>query len=69
MDELIKNNDDTVLCLECGSVLEVMSSHWYNTLDGHAKNTVFHCNFCHSDWEKDEEYTAKPVKFSRKFWG
>lgn len=61
--------NDGVLCPECGAVLEIMSCHWYNTIDGHAKNTIFHCNACHNDWEKNEEYVAQPVKFSRKFWG
>jgi predicted amidophosphoribosyltransferase len=63
------SSNDRVLCPQCGTVLEPMSSHWYNTCDGHARNTVFHCNTCQSDWEKDEEFIAKPVKFTRKFWG
>jgi hypothetical protein len=46
-----------------------MSSHWYSTCDGHARNTIFHCEVCGSDWEKDEEFIAQPVKFNRKFWG
>lgn len=62
-------SNDGVLCPECGAVLEVMICHWYNTIDGHARNTIFHCNVCHNDWEKDEEYVAQPVKFTRKFWG
>lgn len=62
-------DNDNVLCPNCGSTLEVMSSHWYNTNEGHARNTVFHCNNCSLDWEKDEEYVAKPVQFKRKFWG
>ena len=63
------SSNDRVLCPQCGSVLELISSHWYNTCYGHARNTVFHCNICLRDWEKDEEYVAKHVKFNRKFWG
>lgn len=63
------SSNDGVLCPQCGHVLELMSSHWYNTRDGHARNTVFHCNTCGSDWEEDEEFIAQPVKFTRKFWG
>ena len=62
-------NNTGVLCPECGAVLEIMSCHWYNTIYGHAHNTIYHCNMCHNDWEKDEEYVAQPVKFTRKFWG
>ena len=63
------DNNDGALCPECGAVLEIMSCHWYNTIGGHARNTIFHCNVCHNDWEKDEEYVVQPVKFTRKFWG
>jgi transcription elongation factor Elf1 len=65
----LSEEENYFTCPECGAVLEIMSCHWYNTIDGHAKNTIFHCNACHNDWEKDEEYVAQPVKFSRKFWG
>jgi len=66
-----ENNDSCAytMCPSCGSPLERMSYHWYNTGRGHAKNTVFHCNTCYLDWEKDEEYIAQPVKFTRKIWG
>lgn len=63
------SSNDGVSCPDCKAILEIMSSHWYNTCDGHACNTVFHCNACQSDWEKDEEFVARPVKFNRKFWG
>lgn len=63
------SSNDKVLCPQCGAGLELMSSHWYNTCDGHARSTIFHCESCQSDWEKDEEFIAKPVKFTRKFWG
>lgn len=58
-----------IRCPQCGSALELMSSHWYNTCNGHARNTVFHCCACKSDWEEDEEFVAQPMKFTRKFWG
>ena len=58
-----------VLCPTCGTVLEVMNSSWYFTDDGIGCSTLFHCNACHNDWEKEAEYTAKPVKFTRKYWG
>lgn len=61
--------NQAVRCPGCGALLEVISSHWYSTCSGHAKNTVFHCNVCSNDWEKDEEYFTGPVKFQRKFWG
>lgn len=64
-----RDTNEMVRCYDCGSLLEVMSCHWYNTDNGHARNTIFHCNCCGSDWEKDEEFVAKPVKFTRKFWG
>lgn len=60
-------NNVGILCPECGAILEIMNCHWYSTSDGHARNTLFHCNVCHNDWERDEEYIALPVKFTRKF--
>ena len=63
------SGNDSVLCPTCGAVLEVMNSSWWNTSEGICCSTVFHCNTCHNDWEKEAEYIAKPVIFKRKFWG
>ena len=56
-------------CPSCNSVLEVMNISKYLTVDGFGYSTLFHCNTCHNDWEKEAEYVAKPVQFKRKFWG
>lgn len=58
-----------VRCPTCGSTLELMDSSWYFTGDGFGCSTIFHCNVCHNDWEKEAEYVAKPVEFKRKYWG
>ncbi len=63
------DGDHHVPCLNCGEPLSVINYHWYKTVAGHAKNTVFHCESCRLDWEKDEEFIAQPIKFKRKFWG
>lgn len=57
------------LCPNCGTALETMAMSKYETTDGFGYSTVYHCNQCGNDWEKEEEYVAKPVKFVRKFWG
>lgn len=62
-------SNNGVICPECGSLLEVMDLSWWNTCDGICKSTLFHCNVCHSDWEKEAKYIAQPVEFKRKFWG
>jgi transposase-like protein len=61
--------DNNPLCPSCGDTLELMNVSNYNTSDGFGYSSLFHCRQCHSDWEKEEEYTAKPVRFIRKFWG
>lgn len=58
-----------VICPNCGSGLEIMSKSKYNTVDGFGYSTIFHCNHCQNDWEKEEEYIAKPILFKRKYWG
>ena len=58
-----------VRCPNCGCPLEVMDTTRYNTSDGFVYSTLYHCNECHTDWEKEEEYVCKPVIFKRKFWG
>ena len=58
-----------VLCPSCGSHLEIIQKSTYNTSDGFGYSTLFHCSRCRSDWEREEEYLAKPVKFRRKYWG
>lgn len=57
------------LCPSCGTALETMNTSRYETTDGFGYSTIYHCNHCGSDWEKDEEFVAQPVKFTRKFWG
>ena len=57
------------LCPTCGEELETMDTDRYETSDGFGYSTTYHCNHCHNDWEKEEEYIAKPIKFVRKFWG
>ena len=57
------------LCLSCGTRLEVMDVSRYKTSDGFGYSTIYHCNHCGDDWEREEEYIAKPIKFPRKFWG
>ena len=65
-----ENGDQSgVRCLTCGTTLEVMDSSWSFTDKGIMCSTIFHCNVCHNDWEKEAEYVAKPVRFVRKFWG
>ena len=64
-----KLSNSGVLCPSCGSSLEIMDTSRYNTSDGFGYSTLFHCYNCDSDWEREEEYTAKPVKFQRKYWG
>ena len=61
--------DSEVLCPNCGSMLEIMNNSRYNTAGGFGYSTLFHCNQCYNDWEKEEEYIAKPVVFKRKYWG
>lgn len=62
-------NSDSIVCPSCKSKLEVMTAHWWNTDTGICKSTIFHCDYCGDDWEKEEEYVAKPVVFKRKYWG
>ena len=57
------------LCPSCGAVLETMDTSRYETTDGFGYSTIYHCNCCHNDWEKEEEYIARPVIFKRKYWG
>ena len=56
-------------CPDCEAPLIVMNTSRYFTDDGFGYSTLFHCTICHSDWEKESEYIAKPVQFKRKFWG
>ena len=57
------------LCPTCGTTLETMNTSRYETVDGFGYSTIYHCNNCHNDWEKEAEYVAKPVIFKRKYWG
>ena len=57
------------LCPTCGEELETMNTSRYETSDGFGYSTLYHCNNCGNDWEKEEEYTVKPVKIVKKFWG
>ena len=56
-------------CPSCGTVLEIMNTSRYETIDGFGYSTIYHCNQCGDDWEREEEFVAKPVIFKRKFWG
>ena len=58
-----------VRCPNCGTILEVMDRSTYKTSEGFGYSTLYHCNHCHNDWEKEEEFIAKPIVFKRKYWG
>ena len=57
------------LCLNCGAALEIMNISRCTTTEGFIYSTIYHCNQCGNDWEKEEEYIAKPTIFQRKYWG
>ena len=57
------------LCPNCGTTLETMNISKYETIEGFGYSTLYHCNCCSNDWEKEEEYHALPVVFKRKCWG
>ena len=57
------------LCPTCGEELEIMNISRYTTVDGFIYSTIYRCGQCGNDWEKEEEYIAKPIRFTRKFWG
>ena len=61
--------NDGVLCPECGSVLEVMDVSQCIIDNKFMLCTLYHCNNCHLDWEREANYIGEPVKFTRKFWG
>lgn len=58
-----------VKCPECGSILRVMHSGYNVTADDITWYTLFHCEKCLSDWEKEAKYIGQPVEFKRKYWG
>ena len=57
------------LCPTCGTILETMDISRYETTDGFGYSTIYHCNHCDNDWEKEEEFVTKPIIFKRKYWG
>ena len=56
-------------CPECGSILRVMYSGYNITENAITGYTLFHCEKCLSDWEKESKYIGQPVVLKRKFWG
>ena len=58
-----------ISCPDCGAVLKVIHANWSYTTTGILHSSIFHCNCCHSDYEKEIEYVRKPERFHKKFWG
>jgi len=58
-----------VVCPKCGDTLEVMDTSNCIIDDKLTLCTLYHCNSCHLDWEREANYIGEPVKFTRKFWG
>ena len=63
------NDGNGVKCPQCGSSLKVMHSGFNITDTDITWETLFHCEDCGSDWEKQAKYLGQPVEFKRKFWG
>lgn len=58
-----------VSCPNCGKKLEIMNTSTCIINGKLTLCTLYHCNNCHLDWERETNYIGEPIKFTRKFWG